>query len=199
MSASEPDQRPARPATDAVWTDLGADLRRFIRRRVPDDHLADDLLQETLLRVHRNLDSLREGERLAAWVYTIARNVVRDHFRATTAAPVALADHDPADEPADPAAAGPGCRGRAWLEQLVASLPETYREAVRLAEIEQLPQQEVANRLGLSLSAAKSRIQRGRTELKQVLDRCCTFEFDRRGNLLDYEPLPHRTVCRDCE
>jgi len=202
MSAREADQPSVRPATEAVWTHLGADLRRFIRRRVADDHLADDLVQETLLRVHRNLDSLREGERLAAWVYTIARNVVRDHYRATSAAPIALADHDPAEDPADApadATAEAGCRGRQWLQQLVDSLPETYREAVRLAEIEELPQQEVADRLGLSLSAAKSRIQRGRTELKQLLDRCCTFEFDRRGNLLDYEPLPHRTVCRDCE
>jgi RNA polymerase sigma-70 factor (ECF subfamily) len=73
-----------------------------------------------------------------------------------------------------------------------------YRQAVQLSEIEGLPQQEVADRLGLSLSGAKSRIQRGRLMLKDELERCCRFEFDRRGNVMDYEPRPERTVCRNC-
>ena len=53
------------------------------------------------------------------------------------------------------------------------------------------------NRLGLSLSGAKSRIERGRGMLKDALDRCCHFEFDSRGNMMDYE-RPDRTVCLDC-
>ena len=70
---------------------------------------------------------------------------------------------------------------------------------MRLSEIEGLQQQEVADRLGLSLSGAKSRIQRGRALLKGVLERCCHFEFDRRGNVMGYEPRPDRAVCRDCD
>ena len=81
----------ARPSTDATWTRLNADLRRFIRRRVADDHLADDLLQETFVRVHRNIGSLQEADRLAAWVYQIARNVIHDHHRKVTSSTVALA------------------------------------------------------------------------------------------------------------
>ena len=65
--------------TDAIWSHLSSDLRRFIRRRVPDDHVADDLLQETFMRVHRNIGALQEADRLAAWVYQIARNVIHDH------------------------------------------------------------------------------------------------------------------------
>ncbi|MBI3467599.1 MAG: winged helix-turn-helix transcriptional regulator [Planctomycetes bacterium] len=74
-----------------------------------------------------------------------------------------------------------------------------YREAIRLAEIEGLSQQEVAERLGLSLSGAKSRIQRGRAMFREALERCCQFEFDRRGNLLDVNPRPDRTVCKNCD
>ena len=81
---------------------------------------------------------------------------------------------------------------------MIRSLPDGYREAVQLAEIEGLPQQEVADRLGLSLSGAKSRIQRGRAMLKDVLEQCCHFEFDGRGNVMDYDPKPDRKVCRDC-
>lgn len=184
------------PSTDAIWTRLSADLRRFIRRRVADEHVADDLLQETFVRVHRNLPTLQEADRLAAWVYQIARNVIHDHHRQATKTTLALVD-DPTDETDDRLSCLKSRAGE-WLEEMVRQLPDGYREAVQLSEIDGLPQQEVADRLGLSLSGAKSRIQRGRVMLKGVLEQCCHFEFDRRGNVMDYEPKPERTVCRNC-
>lgn len=187
----------AQPTTDAIWMHLSSDLRRFIRRRVPDDHVADDLLQETFVRVHRNIGTLLDADRMAAWVYQIARNVVYDHHRKATDLTVALADADPADD-CDDHLAELRCRGVGWLDEMIRSLPNGYREGVQLSEIEGLPQQAVADHLGLSLSGAKSRIQRGRVMLKDVLDQCCRFEFDGRGNMIDYDPKPDRKVCRDC-
>lgn len=186
-----------RPSTGAIWTDLSLDLRRFIRRRVPNDHLADDLLQETFLRVHRNIESLQEADHLAAWVYQIARNVIHDHHRKAPHFTVPLADTDPADE-CDDHLNQPRCDGAGWVDEMIRSLPVGYREAVQLAEIVRLPQQVVADRLGLSLSGAKSRIQRGRVMLKDVLEQCCHFEFDGRGNMIDCDPMPDRTACRNC-
>jgi RNA polymerase sigma-70 factor (ECF subfamily) len=186
-----------RPTTDSVWTHLSSDLRQFIRRRVSDDHAADDLLQETFMRVHRGLAALQETDRLAAWVYQIARNVIRDHHRKSSSPAVDLAAADPADVADDPSVR-PACRCAGWLTEMVRALPDRYREAVQLSEIEGRSQQEVAEGLGLSLSGAKSRIQRGRAMLKQMLQQCCHFEFDGRGNMLDYDPKPDRTVCRDC-
>lgn len=185
------------PTTDAIWTHLSSDLRRFIRRRVSDDHVADDLLQETFVRVHRNIGTLKEEDRLAAWVYQIARNVIHDHHRKATSATVALADVDPVDG-CDDQMTQLRCRGAGWLDEMIRSLPDGYRDAVQLAEIDGHSQQEVADRLGLSLSGAKSRIQRGRSMLKGVLDQCCRFEFDGRGNIIDYDPKPDRKVCQDC-
>jgi RNA polymerase sigma-70 factor (ECF subfamily) len=196
---SHEDSMTGRPTTDAVWSQLSGDLRRFIRRRVADEHIADDLLQETFVRIHRRVGQLQDADRLAAWVYRIARNVVQDHYRRGAGAALPLADDAPAAESAseDPLGQLRGCEG-AWLDELIRELPESYRLAVQLAEIEGLAQQEVADRLGLSLSGAKSRIQRGRAMLKGILDRCCVFHFDRRGNLMDLDPKPDRTVCRDC-
>lgn len=187
----------AQLTTEALWTTLSEDLRRFIRRRVADDHLAADLLQETFVRVHRNIGTLRENSRLAAWVYRIARNVIHDHRRRTTNAAVALAECDPIDDSDGDVQQVP-CEGGGWLAELIGSLPEGYRDAVQMAEIEGMAQQEVADRLGLSLSGAKSRIQRGRVMLKDALERCCHFEFDGRGNLIDYAPKADRKVCRNC-
>src|SRR3954462_14023850 len=105
----------AQPTTDAIWTHLSSDLRRFIRRRVSDGHAADDLLQETFVRVHRNIGTLQEAERLTAWVYQIARNVIHDYHRRAARTTLPLAD-----DPVDGADDRLDClRGRAgeWLEE----------------------------------------------------------------------------------
>ncbi len=187
----------AQPTTDAIWTLLSSDLRRFIRRKVSDDHVAEDLLQETFVRVHQSLGTLQEADHLAAWVYRITRNVIHDHYRKATNVIVALGDTDPADD-CDDSLSQHRCPGAGWLDDMIRSLPERYREAVELAEIEGQSQQEVADRLGLSLSGAKSRVQRGRAMLKGILEQCCHFEFDARGNMMDCDPKPDRKVCRDC-
>jgi RNA polymerase sigma-70 factor (ECF subfamily) len=180
--------------TGAVWSELSLDLRRYIRRRVRDDHTADDLLQETFVRIHRGLRTLRRRDRLAAWVYRIAGNVLTDFYRQNleNAAPF---ENEPAITPLR------DLRHNAakWMAELIDQLPERYRDAVRLAEIQQMPQQKIADTLGISLSGAKSRIQRGRRLLKQVLLDCCHFELDRRGRILNCDPRPDRQVCLDCD
>jgi RNA polymerase sigma-70 factor (ECF subfamily) len=188
----------AQPTTDAIWSHLNADLRQFIRRKVSDDHAADDLLQETFLRIHRNIGGLREGERLAAWVYQIARNVVHDHYRSTAKSSVAFADSEPASDPGIDESRPAACHGLSWLNEMVALLPEGYREAVELGEVQELPQQEIATRLGLSLPGAKSRIQRGRAMLKDLFQQCCTVDLDGRGRVMECNPKPNQSICGDC-
>jgi RNA polymerase sigma-70 factor, ECF subfamily len=78
---------------------------------------------------------------------------------------------------------------RLFLEQL----PEAYREPVRLAEFEGLPLAKIALRMGLSLTAVKSRVRRGRAMLKRKLQDCCRFEFDRMGKVIGYER--RKTAC----
>jgi RNA polymerase sigma-70 factor (ECF subfamily) len=186
----------AQPSTDSIWSQLSADLRRFIRRRVSDEHVAEDLLQETFVRIHRHVNSLADADRLVAWVYQIARNVILDHYRSPPGEAVALGETDVWEEPENRSMVR--CPSAKWLNELIGKLPAGHQEAVRLAEIEGLSQQEVANRQGLSLSGAKSRVQRGRAMLKELLEQCCRFEFDRRGNLMEVDPKPDRTMCRDC-
>ena len=71
---------------------------------------------------------------------------------------------------------------------MVESLPDDYRQALLLTEYEGLTQRELAERLGLSVSGAKSRVQRAREKLKEMLLDCCHFEFDRLGRVIDYQP-----------
>lgn len=179
--------------TTAVWDGLRSDLWNYFRKRVRDDHAADDLLQETFLRVHRRLSEGMDAERIGAWVYGIARNVLVDHYRANGRTNFELSDDSPEPEPD----ATPGVQAEAagWLEGFVARLPDTYRDAVTLSELKGLPHAAVAEKLGLSLTAVKSRVRRGRARVKRDLEDCCRFELDRRGNVLDYERKQAECAC----
>lgn len=169
---------------DTAVAEFTKKLRAFVRRRVRDDATADDVTQETLLKVFRSRTSLRDGERLEAWLYQIARTTLIDYYRRsrpTDELPPALSA-----EPADEVAAFRDAvveTTKRFLEQL----PAAYREPVRLAEIEGLPLAKVALRMDLSLTAVKSRVRRGRALLKKKLQDCCRFEFDRNGRVIGWE------------
>jgi RNA polymerase sigma-70 factor (ECF subfamily) len=175
MNGQEMDQR---------VTGFATRLKKFIRRRVSDDAMADDLTQETLLKVYRSRARWPDGERLEAWLYRIARNTIIDHYRRrrpTEELPAAVAA-EPRDEVDELRTAV-----TATMRRFLADMPELYREPVRLAELEGLPLAKIALRLDLSLSAVKARVRRGRAMLKKQLQDCCRFEFDRMGKVIGWE------------
>jgi RNA polymerase sigma-70 factor (ECF subfamily) len=178
-------------AVEVVWTALNAALEGFIRRRVADEEAAADLLQEVYVRVHMHLDSLRDTNRLQSWVYQIARNVIHDYYR--NLKPIAEMNEDVAEAQQSDEDREVAARLVDSVRSALDSLPETYREALRLTDYEGLSQAALAERLGLSPSGAKSRVQRGRKMMRDLLLACCHFEFDRRGKVIDY--YPH---CRCC-
>lgn len=178
--------------TAALWEALATDLRHYLRRRVRDEAVAEDLLQDVFVRVHEHRQELRESDRLVPWVYRIARNAVTDHFRARPTTP--LGDHEPGHG-SEGTEGVPGADGEdtnpnrvlgAWLRLMIHTLPEPYREALELTELQGLSQKEAAQRLGLSHSGMKSRVQRGRVRLRTLLDRCCEVALDGRGRVIDY-------------
>ena len=174
--------------TEAVWKLLSSRLERFIRFRVEDDATASDLLQESFLRIHKNLGSLQDAERLQAWVFQIARSVVADHYRSKKGPANATNGVNTTERTnfqSEPENFNEEVSR--WIPTAIESLPESYREAVKLYELEDLPQKEIARQLGLSLSAVKSRVRRGREKLKQILNDCCCFEFDHWGNVLEWQ------------
>ena len=172
--------------TENLWETFHMGLRRFILQRIPDEQSADDVLQETFLKIHTRIASLRDEDKLQSWMYQIARNAIADYYRqqkATVELPEALPVPDePVFEDEVIKDLIPS------VKAMVESLPATYREALILTEYEGLTQRELAKRLGLSFSGAKSRVQRAREKLKTMLLDCCHFEFDRLGKIIDYAP-----------
>lgn len=169
---------------DTGVTEFVARLRTFIRARVPDDATADDLTQETLLKVYRSRTSLRDDDRLEAWLYRIARRTLIDYYRKRR--PSEELPDSLKSESADEVGA---IRDAVLISTIryMEELPEAYRVSLQLSELEGMTMSQIAARLGLTLTAVKSRIRRGRQMIKKKLQDCCHFEFDRHGKVIGWE------------
>lgn len=178
---------------EQIWHEFAENLARFIRARVSTPATTEDILQDVFVKIQRRLSQLQDPAKLESWLYTIARNAIIDHYR-TRKETVEVPESLPAEPQADD---GELEALKASFRRMIYSLPDPYREAIVLTELEGLTQPELAARLGMSLSGAKSRVQRGRAQLKSMLDECCTFEFDRRGHVIGCEPRA-QTTCQEC-
>ena len=177
-------------ATAQVYDALQADVRAWFARRAPAEAV-DDLVQDTFLRIHARLPELRDADRLAPWVFRVSRSVLVD--RARRLRPTEALEVEPVDPEAFPEPDATAVVA-SWLPAFVDALPERYREAVRLSELEGLSQAEVARRLGLSPSGARSRVQRGRALLREALDACCRVTVEL-GEVVDVVKKPTPCEC----
>ena len=177
------ENRSERAQLESIWEKYCCRLLSFIRSRVVDPYEAEDILQEVFLRVHRNLCCLPTPDRLEPWIYQITRNLIVDHYRRRKE----LVDipEDLAAEP-DSLENDPESELALSLREMIDQLPHLYRQALLLTEYQGLSQKELAYELGISLSGAKSRVQRAREKLRDMFLACCHFEMDRRGRILDY-------------
>jgi RNA polymerase sigma-70 factor (ECF subfamily) len=179
--------------TEHLWMQFSRHLREFIERRVSEASDVDDILQDVFLKIHTRIHTLRDENRIAPWIYRIARNTIYDYYR-----------HRRPSESLPEDLAASSDQGENGAEQQIAAslltmlddLPDGYRQAVILYELEGIKQEEIGVRLGLSHSGAKSRVQRGRQMLKDALLDCCHFDFDRTGRIIDYQE--RQLCCRQC-
>lgn len=174
-------------AENIPWPRIIDELGRYVRRRVADPHAADDLVQDVLAKVVGGLRERRPDGPLHAWMLRIAHNAVVDHYRRRGHEPSSV-DVEVAAAPADAAREREGLL--ASFRAFVHALPPEQREAVLQTEYEGVSQADLARRLGVPVSTVKSRVQRGRQRLEAALLDCCSFEFDRRGHLVDWQPRP---------
>jgi RNA polymerase sigma-70 factor (ECF subfamily) len=172
--------------TERIWEAFHTPLHGFIRKRVSDEMVAEDLLQEVFLKIHQNGDTLQDVKKLESWIYQITRNAIIDFYR--SARPMSSLDAPevldlPEELPDDDIVS----ELLPCVRAMVNNLPEQDRQALVLTEYQGLTQKEFGERIGLTFSGAKSRVQRAREKLKQQLLVCCHFELDRRGHIINYQ------------
>lgn len=146
-----------------------AALYRYAHGMSGDPDISADLVQETLVRAYTSLDRCRDPDRFGAWVFQILRNRYRDYVKAPNRRVVPLAEGDLVTSGADSLRALEQRETAARIEEALASLPESRREAFLLKYVEELSYEEMSERLGVGISALKMRVSRAREELHAAL------------------------------
>lgn len=167
----------------AAWTAHEPELRGWLRHRLGNPAEADDLLQDLFLKALRQGDRFCSVQNARAWLFEVARNTLADRLRVarqTVALPEDLAA--PADEP-DTVDSLTAC-----LPRVLSELSVEDREAITLCDLQGMAQAEFAAAKGLSLSAAKSRVQRARQRLRERMTQACQVQLDDTGHVADFVP-----------
>lgn len=177
-----------------VFLEYEEKLRAFIRKRISDEDDSKDLLQQVLLKLYHHCEKLPEVRNMQGWIYQVTRNTLNDYFKEK-------ARHTPIEGQAGSTeirAAGMLREDLAddnrlqkemveYIRPLISLLPPKYAKPLIMSDLEGVPQQEIADRLGMSLSGAKSRVQRARVKLREIIIECSRLELDRYGRLISME------------
>ena len=168
---------------EQLWLDTESKLRRYLHKQVEDHSIVDDLLQNSFIKMQANIHQLKDIDKAGAWLFQIAKSTLMDYFRKEKKLhqlpnpPTQTNERDLSNQTHEALAF--------WLKGAIDLLPEPYREACYLREIEVMSQKDLAKHLGISYSGAKSRVQRGKIKLKEIVLDCCEVAADRYGNVIE--------------
>ncbi len=173
---ADPSPTATRLSAEEVCRDYAPRVYRMARRMVRSEVDAEDLTQDVLLKVVRNLPAFRGESALPTWLHRITVNTALSHRRKHVAR--RRQQTHSLDDPqlAEARAQGPqeqllGRETRQLIDRAIAALPAACRSVFVLADVEELPNAVIAERLGLSLPAVKSRLHRARRILRRTLAR----------------------------
>lgn len=183
--------------TEELYRKFSKKLKLFIGKRVNNPADIDDILHEVFIKIHNNIGTLKNSEKLESWVYQITRNTIIDYYRSKKSETEGISfeeENNAVNKDKEEAVLkfieeNTHKRIANGLKEFIDQLPRIYKEAITLTEYKGLTQKQMAERLGISLSNAKSRVQRGRKILKELLMQCCHFDFDKYGTILDYHEI----------
>lgn len=177
--------------TKQVWTSYSEDLKRFIISKVKDVTIADDILQDTFIKIHTKLHTLKDITKLKSWCFTVARNSILDYWKKTNQT-FEITNFESDTEILENLHTEKDC-----LRGILKNLPKKYRDPLFLSDIKGLKQQEVASQLNQSLSTTKSQIQRARKLIAQGFMDCCGFVMNKEGNLVG--EIQEKEDCKVCK
>lgn len=157
------------------------ELLGYVTRKVKDRSIAEDIVHDVFLKVQAKSTQLKDNEKLIGWIYKITKNTIIDHFRFQSRI-IRSEDIDWEDDKSFLNQ----CVERCLTEKLN-DLPDKYREALELSEVQGISQLDLAKKLGISYSGAKSRVQRARQMLKDMMEREYHVKLDSYGNVVRCE------------
>lgn len=168
-----------------LWEEFSIPLKEFINRRISNQQDTEDILQEVFLKINSNIGGLKDKQKLQPWIYRIARNTIIDFYRKNNSIEKMELTEDLIEETDEDASMNQEIS--VCLKPMINQLPEKYKQAIILTEYNNITQKQLSEQLGISLSGAKSRVQRGRKMLKDMILDCCSLELDENGSIIDYK------------
>jgi len=175
--------------TKAIWDAYAEDVRRFIFSKAKNAMVTEDILQDTFIKVHTKLHTLKDRDKLKSWLFSVARYTLMDYFKTSKQA-ILVENVDLESEPIEIHTEQDCLRG------IVKSLPKKYRDPLFLSDIKGLKQQAVADQLHLPLPTVKSQIQRARQQIAQGFMDCCGYVMNEEGHLVG--ELQDKADCKVC-
>jgi len=177
---------------EVVWNEYRATLKAFLHSKIANPDEIDDLLQEILIKTHKNLPTLKSEQSIKAWLFQIANHTIIDFYRKQGKAETLSADdlwyeeenHQAQQELSQ------------CIQPFIKALPKESAELLTEIELNGVSQKELANRLGTRYSTLKSRIQKGRRQLRTLFEDCCHLSLDKDGVIIDFEPKSEN--CKNC-
>lgn len=180
-----------------IWAEFSKPLLSLIKNRVNNAQDAEDILQDVFCKILANIKELRNSDKITSWIYSITRNAITDFYRTHSFEnQTSELSEDIPDKRLESDSENANAEIAQCLKVMINALPDKYKEAIVLTEFQNLTQKELSETLGLSLPGAKSRVQRARAKLKEMILGCCKLEFDRLGNVIEYEDKKDR--CKYC-
>lgn len=174
-----------------IWLSSKDRLYRYVLSKFKDKELAEDITQDVLLKIHKSCCSDREINNLNSWLFQIAHNASLDRIKKSNRE-IVMPDSSNESE-------NIWSEVSTFLEPLLGCLPESHSIPLKLSDIDGIKQQEIANQLGLGLSATKSRIQRARKELKEQIKTCYHIELDKNGTPISFELKDNCSLNTNCD
>lgn len=162
-----------------------SELKGYVYSRTKNVNDTEDILQDIFLKMSLHSEQLGSAVNLTQYIYGIVRNAISDYFRKRKPA-AELNERTIAGEQEEDSCFTTNLADRC-VRPFINQLPEKYRVAVWHADIEHIPQKELAKQLNISYSGLKSRVQRGRELLKGMLVKCCRIQNDVYGNVIEMD------------
>jgi len=171
---------------EQVWTDYQHALKSFLHSKVNNPADVDDLQQEIPIKTYQNLSSIKDADSVKSWLFQLANRTIIDFYRKRArqqrdgelqAEELWFAEQDTSLEQAM----------AECIKPFVNVLPAEQSQLLEAVDLNGESQKVMAEKVGISYSTLKSRLQKGRVELKKLFEECCTFQFDKHGNLVDCE------------
>lgn len=167
--------------TENIWNDFHKELKIFILKKVKDENIANDILQDVFIKIIDNSDKIEKATSVQNYIYAITRNATNDHFRSI--ARKSEIENELLTLNEEETQSLNATIANCCIRPLIKQLPEKYQAALTKTEFENISQKELAEQLNISYSGAKSRVQRGKEKLKELILGCCNFPSDSYGNL----------------